>query len=902
MKPVAQDEEQTREKVTDILQTLTAELHPGAAARRIRPHDELEADLGIGSVERLELVCRLEQSLGHRVSDRAVLDARTVEELARAAAGGEVAVARPAGSPGHEPGHGGTVQATTLFEVVAGQAARQGGRRFVTFLRQGEPYHTYTFSELHEKSQHVAAGLADLGVHRGDRVAIMLGTSPEFFLAFFGAVSLGAVPVPLYPPMRPNPPAEFIRRQGRIIDNAGAGVLITVEAIERASGILRPFARSLRHVVTVDRITSRDRLPPTPVEADATAFLQYTSGSTGSPRGVDLTHAALLSNLRAFGAALDIRPSDVVVSWLPLYHDMGLIGMAMGALYYGLPLVLMGPEEFLGRPSRWLWAFHGYKGSITAAPNFGYEMCARKISDEDAKGLDLSHWRVAINGAEPVRPATLRAFEERYAAHGFPRGAFMPAFGLAEATLAITIAPPGRELVIRPHSSGALVGCGRPVEGVQVRIADDVNGEGRVQFRSTAAMRGYWGEERATAAMRTPDGWWDTGDLGFMEGSELFITGRSKDVIVKGGHNLHAEDIEQAANDTPGVRRGCAAAFGVSDERQGTEKVVVIVEMRPSPDEAQQAAADEVRRRVFDSCGVMPDEVLVMPPGTVPKTPSGKIRRSACRDRYLRGTLRRPEGRLPLLRDAVTFYAKQALPWTFRMARAAWCGGLLASYIGLIVGISKVSQKGAQAFAHGAGRGLLRLNGFRLRVHGRLPARGTFLVVANHGSTMDPIVLTAAMNRSARFAAAPWVAAHPLLGRLVRALRGIVVQRGNPHAAADSIKDMRAALEAGECVGVFAEGGLEATPGLRPFVLGPFQAAVQAGVPVIPVGLRGTREGLRWGEVMPTPGVLEVSIGEPLAPAGQAWGDVVDLARRTRAAIAERCGEPLVEQRLLRRD
>ena len=331
------------------------------------------------------------------------------------------------------------------------------------------------------------------------------------------------MPVPLYPPARISQVEDHVRRHTGILANSQARLLITVPEAKSLSMLLRAKVESLREVVTAEDLAARDG----PVQRVARApgdlaLLQYTSGSTGNPKGVALTHANLLANIRAFGPALEVGRGDVFVSWLPLYHDMGLIGAWLGTLYYGVPLVLMSPLAFLARPTRWLRAIHRHRGTLTAAPNFAYELCARKLPEQTLEGLDLSSLRVAMNGSEPVSMDTLNAFARRFAPYGLRREALMPVYGLAECSVALAFPPPGRvphadvierEVLMRegravPAKSESVptltvVSCGRPLPGHQIRIVDSTGREvpdrvqGRLEFHGPSTTAGYFRSPRA---------------------------------------------------------------------------------------------------------------------------------------------------------------------------------------------------------------------------------------------------------------------------------------------------------------------------------------------------------------------------------------------------------------------
>ena len=449
----------------------------------------------------------------------------------------------------------------------------------------------------------------------------MLPTCAEFFSTFAGILLAGGIPVPIYPPFRADRIAEYAARQSGILRNAEARFLVTFRQAEGLARLLQPRVPSLREVLNAERLAMasrrRDcnavrRMAPrgTSLASRARediAFLQYTSGSTGDPKGVMLTHANLLANIHAIVGGLDIQADDVAVSWLPLYHDMGLIGAWFVPLFTGVPLVVMSPLAFLSRPERWLRAIHNHRGTISPAPNFAYELCVRKMPDKDIEGLDLSSWRAALNGAEPVPAATLERFAARFARYGFRREALLPVYGLAEASLGIS-APPLGSGSRGPHrtrrssnpkaarfrrrrtTSAARIRRRREAAaGVEVRIVDT---EGRARSRRThrgpalvsrpSATSGYYRNPAATREMMREGGWLDSGDLAYWADGEIYITGRAKDVIIKGGRNIYPHEMEEIAGRVDGVRTGCVVAFGAPDARSGTEKLVVAAEVRDS--------------------------------------------------------------------------------------------------------------------------------------------------------------------------------------------------------------------------------------------------------------------------------------------------------------------------------
>ena len=533
-------------------------------------------------------------------------------------------------------------------------------------LRQDEGrVRSISYGELESAASEVARGLLAQGLRPAQTVAVMLPTSPEFFFAFLGIILAGGIPVPIYPPARADQIEEYAQRQTKLLRNAEARVLITVREARTLARLLEPGIPSLRSVTTVEALaTAKGEPPSTALQPSDIALIQYTSGSTGEPKGVVLTHANVISNVRAIGQALQVRPDDVSVCWLPLYHDMGLIGCWLFSLYHNLPIAITSPIAFLRRPQRWLRMIHEHRGTLSPAPNFAYELCLRKVDDRALAGLDLSSWRVALNGAEPISAQTLERFTARFAPCGFRPQALMPVYGLAECSVALTFAPLGRpplvdaiqrEPFVRqrqavPANAGdpaplRFVSVGRPLPGNEVRIVDAAGQpapervEGRVQFRGPSAMRGYYRNPEATQAILC-DGWFDSGDLGYQADGEVHITGRVKDLIIKAGHNIYPQELEEVAGEVRAVRKGCVAAFGVTDPEHGTERIVLVAETRETrPAPLAHLRAEIIRQ--LARLGHPPDELVLVPPQTIPKTPSGKLRRDACRGLYLRGELTR---------------------------------------------------------------------------------------------------------------------------------------------------------------------------------------------------------------------------------------------------------------------
>ncbi len=543
-------------------------------------------------------------------------------------------------------------------------------RRGVRFLDRKENAQHVSYAQLFERASAVAGGLHKLGIGRGDRVALILPTGLSFFDAFFGAMFAGAVPVPMYPPVRIGRLDEYHVRTAAMIRGAGARLVLTDARIRRLLG--QTIERAVPElgcepIDAVDRSTERR----VRVRSDDLAFIQFSSGTTARPKPVCLTHRQVLANVRALLVTiLDAYPETGAlqhsgVSWLPLYHDMGLVGGVFSALVHPGDLTLIPPELFVARPSLWLRAISKYQATISMAPNFAYALCADRISEEELEGVDLSSWRIALNGAEPVTPSVLERFLVRFAPHGFRREALSPVYGLAEAALAVTFSDlrcpfswtefDGDQLAGRGRAcppSGArhihpLASVGKPLPGFQVRIVDDrgtpVGDDrvGHVRIKGPSIMEGYLGMPEATGASFDGE-WLASGDTGFLHSGELYLYGRHKDMIVLRGRNYAPQDVEQILDAVPGVRTGCYAAFGVVPAQGDGEQLVVLVERRRGRGGGDGELAASVSQRITDRSGLVPADVLILQAGTLPRTSSGKIRRAAARYQYLTQNLRAP--------------------------------------------------------------------------------------------------------------------------------------------------------------------------------------------------------------------------------------------------------------------
>jgi 1-acyl-sn-glycerol-3-phosphate acyltransferase len=931
------DEESVARRVLAVARELAAELHPGlTGVDRLGVDSSLERDWWLDSLARVELALRIEQALGSAVPDAALAEAETIRDIAsalvptRATLASAVPQLRTAAERAAAPA---PIAPATLLHALDWHAAEQPQRTYILLAdRETEP-EPITFGDLRQEAVAVAAGLKRRGIRPGETVAIMLPTGREFFAAFYGALYAQAVPVPLYPPARPSQIETHLRRVAGILANCEARFLLTFSRARRLAQLLRALNTRLEVIATVEEIAEAQVTWPTPATAPGdTAFLQYTSGSTGQPKGVVLTHANLLSNLDAMQRVTGATSADCFVSWLPLYHDMGLIGACFGALVIGFPLVLMSPFTFLSRPVRWLRAIDRHRATITAAPNFAYELSLNKIAETELAGLDLQCLRMALNGAEAVSAQTMERFIARFAPCGLRGGALMPVYGLAESALGLTFPPVGRgplidridrERFLRSGVAGiaadtdpaplSVVSCGVVLPGHSIRIVGEDGAplpertQGRIEFLGPSATGGYFHNPVETE--RLFDGeWLDTGDLGYLADGELYVTGRAKDIIIRGGHNIHPQELEEAVARLPGVRKGGVAVFPAIDRRSETERIIVLLETREQLPVAPAELIASVNHLAVDLIGLPVDEVVLAPPRTVLKTSSGKIRRAACREAYERGelgaTARAPWLQLTRLAyRAVVMRATQAtrhlidVGWGLRALTVSAC---LAPWLWLTVVLAPQlawRRRAGVAFARLA----LRLCGVSLRIQGSAQTPpGAKVFVANHASYLDGLFLMTALPHDVAFVAKQEFLGSPLLGPLLRRLGCVFIERHDMHGATTGERELQARLRAGESLVVFAEGTFRRDPGILPFHMGAFSAAAAAHAVVVPVAIRGTRTMLPDGATLPRPTSIDVILGDPLSPDEVGWHAAVRLRSRARQHILSLVHEPDLEQLAVR--
>ncbi len=892
----------------------------------------LDRDLGLDSLSRAELLMRIEQTFRTRLPEGTLNEAETIGDLLNALSGA-TAESRSAvhALPRVEPLPPIPAAATakTLIEVLDWHAAHHSERPHLTYLQDGMEPATLTYGELSQAAREVAAGLLARKINRGDRIALMLPTGTDFFIAFFGVLYAGAVPVPIYPPARLSQLEEHVQRQSGILRNCGARLLITTERGKTLAASIKPHAPTMEDTVSAADLNSAPSAVKLVVADEReTALLQYTSGSTGDPKGVILSHANLLANIRAMGEAMHGDSTDVFVSWLPLYRDMGLIGAWLGSLYFGTRLYIMSPLTFLAHPESWLWAIHRYRATLSAAPNFAFEMCASKIQDNDIKALDLSSLRMVANGAEPVSAASIRHFNERFSPYGFRREAMSPAFGLAENAVGLTFPPPGRGPMIdrvdrlalsrdgiaRPAADDdpnplELVGCGRVLPAHHIRIVDkkgDEVGErvtGRLEFQGPSATSGYFENEQKTRDLFR-DGWVDTGDQAYLAGGELFIAGRIKDIVIRAGRHYYPQELEEPISQLPSVVKNGVVLFGTADRATGTERIVVAVEANTDDQPTLDLLRQSIREMSASILGQPVDDIVIGAPDTIPRTENGKVRRSAAKALYENGKLGAPRRSLSEQRIRIGLRAVMAFGVNQARSLAAviyagwwWTMVALAAATSWFVVLLLPRLTWRWSAVRTICRCALWLVGAPCRVdNGAALVRRNAVLAVNHSSYADALVLAATVPGEPLYAAKSELASQIFAGPFLRRLGVIFVERYDVAASVADAERMGALAKEGRLLVVFPEGTFTAQPGLLPFRLGAFKVACEAGLPVIPATIRGTRRMLRGDQWWPRLSPVSVAIGEAIAPDGDDFSAAVRLRDRVRAAVLASIDEPDLEK------
>ncbi|HEX8578091.1 MAG TPA: fatty acyl-AMP ligase [Allosphingosinicella sp.] len=538
------------------------------------------------------------------------------------------------------------------------------GKRGLNFHDpRGQLARAYTFAELREDAVQAAYRLIAAGVAPRDRIAIVAETGPEFAALFFGCIYAGAWPVPLPLPTSFGGRDSYIDQLSVQLDSSDPKALFYPAELASMAGAAAQGA-GVEGIIWEDfaaRPAPEAALPK--ADPEDIAYLQYSSGSTRFPHGVAITHHALLNNLAAHSHGMEVVDSDRCVSWLPWYHDMGLVGCFLSPVANQVSTDYLKTEDFARRPLAWLDLISRNTGTtLSYSPTFGYDICARRMSSQSkvSERFDLSRWRIAGNGADMIRPDVMQAFVDAFHEAGFSAKSFLPSYGLAEATLAVSIMPPGEGIVVelveetllagggpaerdRPQRYRSIVNCGKPVRDMEVAILDEDGRPlsdreiGKVWCKGASVMVGYFRDPEATDACLSDDNWLDTGDMGYMSEGYLYIVGRAKDMIIINGRNHWPQDIEWAVEQIPGFKAGDIAAFSITTPG-GEETPAVLVQCRTSDTEERGRLRDVIRERVRAITGIN-CVIELVPPRTLPRTSSGKLSRAKARNLYLSGEI-----------------------------------------------------------------------------------------------------------------------------------------------------------------------------------------------------------------------------------------------------------------------
>lgn len=913
-----------------ITKSFLHELQSERALQAITIDASLERNLGIDSLGKVELFHRIEKHFSVHLSESAMASADCLKDIVPQIMQQEPMVITQFQQQLDLPVHADISQdlakAKTLLDVLSLYAKKEPKRAHLYLQNEKGEEQIIRYGQLFDEAVYVARGIQKLGIKPGETIAIMLPTSEEFFYAYSGILLAGAVPIPIYPPFRPDRIEEYAKREAKILKNAEARLLITFSQAETLSKILRSFIPSLKSVMTVKALQLSEGILHEPVVTpNDTALIQYTSGSTGDPKGVQLTHANMLANMRGIGAALPIKPTDIVVSWLPLYHDMGLMNW-LASLYFGMPVTILSPLTFLSRPERWLWAIHYHRGTLSGGPNFAYELCCKKINPAEIEGLDLSSWRYAFSGAEAINPRTLEHFAKKFARYGFKSESFAPVYGLAESTVALAFPTKTREPLIDKIQRDIFekegkaiptidnkdylefIACGEPMANHFIRIVDDNDNVledrrvGNLQFKGPSSMQGYFNNPAATQKIYH-NGWWDSGDLAYCVDNEVFITGRKKDLIIKAGRNLYPEEVEDIVNQVAGVRKGTVIAFGIHDANTGTEKLVVVTETYETDKTKQHTIRANITEQMAVALDMPPDVVVFVPPRTVPKTSSGKLQRSACKQMYLDGKLfKQPlPAKLQILKLALSSATRKIFHWLsypFKWLYMIYIGLILLIITPLIsLCVLTLPRRAASVIIKFSARQFFRLIFCPVSLHGKanLENLSPMIFVSNHASYVDAIILIGILPAGVLFTAKKEFGKIPVLRTLLKKLGYLSIDRMDFVKSLENKKMIENLIEDGNSVVIFPEGTFTYATGLRPFKLGAFTVAVDTGTAICPVTLKGTRAILRGDQFFAKPGRITITAGKPVYPNEKSWDEMTRLHGLIRAEIAKHCGEPAID-------
>ncbi len=885
----------------------------------------LEKDLGLDSLARMELISQIEEHFKVSIPENLITTLETPRDLLRAIAGIDrnivsekvIEVSRELVGP--FPG-----ETSTLVGILEWHFKNHPDIPHIKICLDSGKEEILTFRNLWEESGKVASSLKNnFGILPGNTVALMLPMDRNYFFTFMGIMRAGAIPVPLYPPYNLRQVQNHVLRHCNILKNCDAIMLITIEEAKPITEIIQSEVESLKKVVVPNELMQESApLDFTPNPKNI-AFIQYTSGSTGTPKGVVLTHENLLANIKAMGGAMDVSSKDVFVSWLPLYHDMGLIGAWFGCLYFSSLLVIMSPLSFLAHPIKWLRTIQKNKGTISGAPNFAFELCLKRIKEEELKGLDLSSLRLMFNGAEQVVPKTIKGFSEKFSKYGFKPDSLMPVYGLAENSLGLTFPNLSqgpkidsidrnkffKERIATPSKNEnplEFVSCGHPLEDFEIRIVDELGKElpprqaGQIQFRGPSSSSGYYKNPEATKNLFAGD-WLNSGDLGYIADGELFITGRIKDIIIHGGRNLFPEEIEQAIGEIEGIRKGCVAVFGSFEPQKGTERLVVVAETREKSPSTLAQMQKKINGKVLELIGSAPEVVVLAPPHSVLKTLNGKIRRSATRDLFESGNIGKGE------RFIWIFYFKIFFANLLMKTRSLFSRFfeiIYTIYFWVLIGIVAIPsilfvilmpfENVRWAFIRFTLKLLSKFLGIGITASGLENLKVPSILVSNHASYLDGLLLSMLLPYKISFVAKEELKSNFLIHMLLNRLNTIFVERFDVKKGAEEIQQLKTDIPSDRLILFFSEGTFVRKPGLLPFKMGAFVLAVETGYSLLPISIRGTRNILPSDSWVPKRGNINLIVGEEVFADKnkKGWERALELRNLARAQILLHCGEP----------
>lgn len=900
--------------------------------RKIKLDTSLQSHLGLGSFARDELFRRIEKQFDIHIDNRVLVKVDSLSELKKAILlklSRKQLEALHLSHSGKGESYFKIKQAENLIDVLLLYANEIPEKAHIFFQDERGNESIITYGDLYENSLKVAQSLLDLGVLANDTIALMLPSHPSFLYVFLGILLANCIPVPIYPPPQPHHLESYVRQQSRILVNAEIRLLVvTFQETYDLGKLLPAFAPGLKKIVTVNELLdNRKMVSPINVNPEIPALIQYVPDTKSFPKGVLLSHQNLLANTRAVGKAIEINHQDIIVSWLPFFHVMGLVSVWLGSFYHGIPLILMSPLSFLNRPERWLWAIHYSNGTISGGPNFAYELCAQNIEPARIEGLDLSSWRLAINGGEMIHPDTIERFSKKFIPYGFKRENFASAYGLAESSACVAISSLGQEpridkvernifeyekraIHVKDSSEEfciRLVTCGKPIPQHKVRVVDDFGYElpdryvGNLQFNGPSSMCGYYRDLEATKKIYHND-WWDTGDLAYLDQGEIFIAGRKKEIIIKAGRNLSPGGIEELVSQVPGIRGGCVVAFGVESTLEGTEEIILIAETQQKRPSKPDQIIQNIRNQVSTTQYMVPDKIILVPPHTLPKTSMGKIHREACKIAYLDDQLKQPSGVIQLAKIRTKSFLAKLHYYLIKTAQLIY--SIYALFVLVItIGPGYLSlwilpRKLSATILHYCTRNFFRFIFCPIQIINKqnLYKYKRIIFLPNHTSYFDVFVLTAVLPPNTRFVAKKEVTQTPFIRTVIRKLKHILLDRKHyPEGITKATKEIEQALNEQNPVVIFPEGTFTYAAGLRPFKFGSFKIAVDKNVPVLPIASQGIRKILREGQRLLKPGSIKITVGEPLFPQGNDWEEIIRLRAETREQILIHCGEPSLD-------